>query len=90
MVIGSLTAPQQATQTLLETWGGAQNYSADLVDIGVQIGNQPTAAMYIRFPTARFTSLTKAEEDGLEVLDFSIESTENAETYDGGCRIHLF
>lgn len=88
---GVLTAPQELTQALRESIQGASTYSANTVDVSLQIGDQPGATMYIRMPAARGMITADGEEDGLRVADLSFRSSKSANHANapGGYRVHF-
>lgn len=91
MTIGTLTAPKEATLTLMDTWRGAQPYTSTTFDVAWQIGTRPGGTLYCRMPAFRFDSLSFSEANGLEVMDFTGTATKSANhaNAQGAARLHL-
>jgi hypothetical protein len=87
---GTLTAPQELTQALRESHEGANSYSVNTVDVSLQIGDQPGAAMLIHMPAARAT-YADAQEDGMHVVDATFTASESGVSLlPGGASLSIF
>lgn len=79
--LGSLTGPDELTNTQKNTWRGDT-----LVDIGLQVGRTAGETMYIRIPSARLVIGEPTAENGQIVYPFTAEASGAATP----ARIHIF
>lgn len=80
---GALTGPAEATDALLSTWRGANDYSADTFDVSLQVGRVAGAAVYIRIPKARL-KLEEADEGGQIIYNMTAMASEDTTSRSGG------
>lgn len=76
---GDITAPAEATNTLINTWQGANANSSYTADVLIQAGDQPGGCAVWVAPAAEFTNVQRTEVNGLEAVTVTMTCTENSD-----------
>lgn len=66
LTFGDVTAPQEATESLINTWQGTNANSTYTADVLVQAGDRPGGCAAWVAPAMDFTSVQKADVNGLQ------------------------
>jgi hypothetical protein len=78
IMYGDITAPQEATNTLIDTWQGANANSSYTADVLVQAGDRPGGCAAWVAPAAEFVNVERTESNGMEAVNITMRATESS------------